>query len=330
MRTTDFSKAPKQAGARALVVVEFGAAAGARSGVLVGRAARENREQDGNSGVFGMNTGTPWFSRQSAKASGEIPSAPGYVWHKTFWRGPKHGAIVFFDTVANAEAYRDAASSFSESTRLLVAEPSGYSNGVWRAEGNVMAHIEHFTPTSVEAARGTTPPLVATPAVPEHPHRAADSGGSRRSAPAQTRSSTAAAAAAAAAKPAPARAGTTTSTAVGEDGRPVTDATAMFVGATKYRGPRALLTLSRTWYPMVARLQTLHGYVWHTVYWQPPFTLGTLAFFATRDDLLAFARLPAHRALMQWITRDTKNGTGGYIRLHTAPPVPEASGEVDP
>ncbi|PPF79437.1 DUF4188 domain-containing protein [Subtercola sp. Z020] len=93
----------------------------------------------------------------------------------------------------------------------------------------------------------------------------------------------------------------------------------MFVGATKYRGPRALVQLSRTWYPMVARMQTLRGYVWHTVYWEPPFTLGTLAFFASRDDLLSFARLPAHRTLMQWITRGTRNGTGGYIRLHLAP-----------
>ncbi|RFA07771.1 hypothetical protein B7R21_16045 [Subtercola boreus] len=103
-----------------------------------------------------------------------------------------------------------------------------------------------------------------------------------------------------------------------ETARAVTDARAMFIGATKYRGPRALVQLSRTWYPMVARMQPLRGYIWHTVYWEPPFTLGTLAFFATRDDLLSFARLPAHRTLMQWITRDTRNGTGGYIRLHLA------------
>ncbi|MCU1482947.1 MAG: hypothetical protein JWQ19_3733 [Subtercola sp.] len=324
MRTTNFSKAPKQARAEALVVVEFGAASRARSGVLVGRAARENRDKNANAGVFGMNTGGSWLSLRSSRSSDDIASARGYVWHKTFWRGANNGAIVFFDTVAHAEAYRDEVATFTGTTRLLVAEPSGYSNGVWRAEGNVMAHIEHFTPTSVESARGTTPPLVATPETPASPHRATDSGGSPPSVPARKRSSTAAAAT----KPAAARAGTTTT--VGEDGRPVTDATAMFVGATKYRGPRALLTLSHTWYPMIARMQKLQGYVWHTVYWQPPFTLGTLAFFATRDDLLAFARLPAHRTLMQWITRDTKNGTGGYIRLHTAPSASGAGAEVDP
>ena len=30
--------------------------------------------------------------------------------------------------------------------RLWVAEPDGYTNGIWRAEGNVMAHIETYSP----------------------------------------------------------------------------------------------------------------------------------------------------------------------------------------
>lgn len=100
----------------------------------------------------------------------------------------------------------------------------------------------------------------------------------------------------------------------------------MFIGATRYRGLHSWIVLSREWYPMVAKMRRMRGYVWHTVYWEAPFTLGTLAFFATRDDLLVFARLPEHRRLMQWITRGTAHGTGGYIRLHVS--VDEASNEV--
>jgi len=96
------------------------------------------------------------------------------------------------------------------------------------------------------------------------------------------------------------------------------DAGALFVGATRYRGPGSLLTLSRTWYPMIAKMKRMPGYRWHTVYWEFPFTLGTVAYFRSRDDLLAFARMPEHRRIMQWITDGTKNGRGGYIRLFLA------------
>ncbi|GGF28595.1 hypothetical protein [Subtercola lobariae] len=287
MRTTDFSKAPAQARAGALLVVELGDAAAA-----VGPS--------GDSGAT---------DRALVK---QLTSAAGAVWHKKYRRGGGvTGVMVFFGQPRAAEDARATLDRASCSVRLLVAEQSGYSNGVWRAEGNVMAHIEHFTPTSVEAARGTTPPLVAGAA---QTHRVTGSGGSPAGTPARTRDSISTEThGTATVRP------SNSSRGGRQPDRPVTDARAMFVGATKYRGPRALITLSRTWYPMIARMQKLPGYVWHTIYWQPPFTLGTLTFFADRDDLLGFARLPAHRQLMQWITRDTKNGTGGYIRLHVAP-----------
>jgi hypothetical protein len=166
--------------------------------------------------------------------------------------------------------------------RILEAEPSGYSNGIWRAEDGRMGHIERFTPTSVEAGRATEPPRVDA-ASTDRPPRAKTTRQPR---------------------PAP---------------RPVADANAMFVGATKYTGPSALIALARVYYPMIARMVQMRGYVWFTTYYEFPFTLGTLAFFERRDDLLAFARMPGHRHLMQWITKDTRNGTAGYIRLHVAP-----------
>jgi hypothetical protein len=102
---------------------------------------------------------------------------------------------------------------------------------------------------------------------------------------------------------------------------PVGQATAMFVGATRYRGPRSILTLTRTWYKMVRQMRRMDGYRWHTVYYRFPFTLGTIAFFSDRDALLTFARSRHHRDLMCWVTdHGTKNATGGYIRLYNAEP----------
>ena len=281
MRTTDFSKAPAQARAGAIAIIEHARGAGESSGRSVARSAR---------------------------------AAMGFVWLKSFRRrgcggARMFGAIVCFARASDATAFvaslNTAAGSRSATNsslpdprppvdggwraRVLNAEPSGYSNGVWRAEANVMAHIEHFTPTSVEEVRGTTPPRVAAPV----------SSGSR------------------------AAPGHTTHTF-----RPLSDAHAMFIGATRYRGIGSWLVLSRTWYPMVARMKHLRGYIWHTVYWEAPFTLGTLAFFGTRDELLGFARLPAHRQLMRWITDGTRNGTGGYIRIHTSQP--DAPAETGP
>jgi len=92
---------------------------------------------------------------------------------------------------------------------------------------------------------------------------------------------------------------------------------AMFTGATRYTGLRSWVTLSWTWRKLVRRMRQMDGYCWHKVYWERPFTLGTLAYFETREDLLTIARSPEHRALMRWITDGTRNATGGYIRLYS-------------
>ncbi|GLZ10758.1 hypothetical protein Acsp04_09930 [Actinomadura sp. NBRC 104425] len=97
-------------------------------------------------------------------------------------------------------------------------------------------------------------------------------------------------------------------------------ATAMFVGATRYRGPLSVLTLSLTWFRLVRDMKRMRGYCWHKVYWEFPFTLGTLAFFEDRDSLLLFARSRHHRRLMRWVTDGTRNATGGYIRIYNAEP----------
>lgn len=275
MRTSDFSRAPRQARAEAMVVVE---AAGAGRG----------------------------WARRARRAAAR---ADGVVWQRGYSLRGAHGAhgargvVAFLGCHAQARALADSVAKPGEvpvRTRVLVAEAAGYSNGVWRAEGSQMAHIERFTPTSRETGHGVVPPRVADP-------RATQRGRGHRARRRSTRP-----------------AGT-----VGHPtpGSPV-DAEAMFIGATRYRGPHSWLLLAREWYPMIAAMRRLPGFRWYTVYWEAPFTLGTLAFFATRDDLLGFARLPGHRRLMQWITRGTRNGTGGYIRLHVTPEAAAAPGSA--
>ena len=119
--------------------------------------------------------------------------------------------LAFAATVADAR------------TRGYRAESSGYSNGIWRAEGPTMTHIPTFTPVTRERERGVTPPEVAggrtlgpgrqgrRPRGPVNPPRTPIEGGS------------------------------------------------LFLGATRYRGPRSLLMLARTWYPMLAKMRRMKG-----------------------------------------------------------------------
>lgn len=261
MRTRDFSRAPALARAEALVVTD-----------------------------------------RARTAAG----APGLVWQRRFRErvtGPdgaavvRRGVLAFFGARADADGFAagltdDRAGTFAH---VYAAEPDGYSNGVWRAEGRRMAHVERFTALSGEERRGVVPPRVAG----QDGARRGD--GDRGSVDRATG--------------APHRQGRAARPARREQPG-LADAGAMFVGATRYTGPHAWLVLARTWYPMIAKMRRLRGFRWYAVYYAPPFTLGTLAFFSGRDALLAFARMPEHRRLMQWITRGERWGTGGYIRLH--------------
>lgn len=92
-------------------------------------------------------------------------------------------------------------------------------------------------------------------------------------------------------------------------------ADAVFVGATRYTGPLAWLRLAPRWLAMVRQMKRIPGYRYHRVYYEPPFTLGTLGFFATQDDLLRFARTGTHRELMGWVLAP-QNASGGYIRIY--------------
>src|SRR3712207_1605234 len=102
-------------------------------------------------------------------------------------------------------------------------------------------------------------------------------------------------------------------------------ASAQFVGATRFAGSRALVGLVRRWLPMVRRMKRSPGYRGHKVWYAFPFTLGTIAFFDTRDDLLQFARSPEHAEIMRWVMRPG-NARGGFIRLYEVLPSGYSSG----
>lgn len=108
---------------------------------------------------------------------------------------------------------------------------------------------------------------------------------------------------------------------------------AVFVGATRYSGPLAWVRLAPKWFAMVKQMRRMPGYVSHGVYYEPPWTLGTLGFFTADEDLSRFARTGEHRELMQWVVGgqkpgDRRNATGGYIRIYALGP--DRPGEADP
>lgn len=105
----------------------------------------------------------------------------------------------------------------------------------------------------------------------------------------------------------------------------VLEAGSVFVGATRYTGPLAWLRLTRRWNAMVRQMQRMPGYLHHQVYYERPFTLGTVGYFRSRDDMMRFARTGGHRELMLWVVDGAgsggvagrgRNASGGYIRLY--------------
>ena len=252
MRSTDFSNAPPQGRARAMLVVDSEGTDAASTRAML-RAARRD---------------------------------PARLWDHRYRVAGHRGALIGFESRESMLAF--AATLTHARARAYWAEPSGYSNGIWRAEGPTMSHIPTFTPLTRERQRDVAPPEVTAgralgpgrqgrrPRGPVNPPRSPVEGGS------------------------------------------------LFIGATRYRGPRSLLMLARTWYPMIAKMRRMKGYVWHVVYGSGPWALGTIAFFEDRDALLAFARMPEHRYLMQWIVEGTSWATAGFIRLLVAEDSPDA------
>lgn len=132
MRTRDFSAAPPLARAAAMLTL-----------VPPG-------------GGYAAAASPRWLLRVRRRVGG----VPGLVRREWLRPGPRPaGLVAFFEEVAQAEAALAAvdAAGIAVQAQLHEAHPKGYSNGVWRAEGNEMDHIERFSRLEGE----TRPPRVA-------------------------------------------------------------------------------------------------------------------------------------------------------------------------
>jgi len=66
--------------------------------------------------------------------------------------GGRRGLLTADVAIVAAAALVGAAIRLRFAGLPYTADEGGYSNGIWRAEGNAMAHIETFTPLSSETA----------------------------------------------------------------------------------------------------------------------------------------------------------------------------------
>lgn len=108
---------------------------------------------------------------------------------------------------------------------------------------------------------------------------------------------------------------------------PMGRANAVFVGATRYSGLRALVAFLPDWIRLRRRLKQAPGFCDHIVFYRFPYTFGQVVSFETMDQMHRFARNKLHRKLMAWVTEaDGKNADAGFIRLYDARPGGYANG----
>ncbi|WP_101652091.1 hypothetical protein [Brevibacterium ihuae] len=103
-------------------------------------------------------------------------------------------------------------------------------------------------------------------------------------------------------------------------GPPQARAESIFLGCNRYRSPLAMLGQLRRWPALARALRRAPGYRWHRSYYEFPDRIGLVVAFATRDDLMRFARTPEHRTIMHWLVGDgdSSPARGGFIRILAA------------
>lgn len=138
MRSSDFSRAPERAHAEWIVLTSHAYDSVADRIRGIARRRRLRRLIRATTGLF----------RQVRLPDG-VQRSTVMIWARSFEDVEN---LVASGLIPAPEDSTDAAW-----TKLLAAEPVGYTNGVWRAEGDVLAHIERFTPLPGEQAG---PPVV--------------------------------------------------------------------------------------------------------------------------------------------------------------------------
>lgn len=101
---------------------------------------------------------------------------------------------------------------------------------------------------------------------------------------------------------------------------PQARAEAVFLGANRYRNPLVMVGQLRRWPRLAKALRRAPGYLWHRSYYEFPDRIGLFVAFASRDDLMRFARTPEHVEIMEWLVGEgeTSPARGGFIRILSA------------
>lgn len=108
----------------------------------------------------------------------------------------------------------------------------------------------------------------------------------------------------------------------------------VFYGGTHYSGIWSIIRLGFLWIRFSRALRNAPGYLGHTVWYRFPYTIGTISFWETREDLLSFARSQAHVDAVRWVLRPGV-AKAAFIRFMTPRPVGHTIGawhaeETDP
>lgn len=98
---------------------------------------------------------------------------------------------------------------------------------------------------------------------------------------------------------------------------PQARAEVFFLGANRYRNPLVMLGQIRRWPKLARGLKAAKGYLWHRSYYEFPDRIGLMVAFATKNDLMLYARTPEHREIMKWLvgSGDQSPAKGGFIRI---------------
>jgi len=100
----------------------------------------------------------------------------------------------------------------------------------------------------------------------------------------------------------------------------------VFFGGTRYSGMRAMIKLAFVWARLAKAMRAAHGYSGHYLWYRFPYTIGNFSFWATWDDMMAFARSDEHRKAMAWLAKPNV-GKASFVRFLKAAPDGHTLGE---
>ena len=100
----------------------------------------------------------------------------------------------------------------------------------------------------------------------------------------------------------------------------------LFFGGTKYSGFGAIIQLIFVWTRVIRRMKASPGYLGHFIWYGFPFTFGNFSLWDSKQNMMAFARSPEHRAAIRWLVQP-RIGRGAFIRFFQGEPAGHTLGQ---